>query len=388
MAVTSWRGHCQISYIHLLIQAGIQCNEEFPRCGNCQRLKVQCSFEPPTAATSPSSLSQSSAPDLPFTLAIADLRLFHHYIIEVAPLLPLEKERIKLFQEGYVELGFRYHFLLHSMLALSAIHMFSLDTSKTELITQAHAHQNAALRLVNPVILNTSQDESVPVFVFSSTIAIYSLADLTVRQTFEADHEDIIDGMAACIQLCRGIRAVIGPHWPHIRTWMYGWNINWEADVPDSSNALEAAFPELSRLRQIVQAADTKEQQQACLECVEKCLLFLTAVCRLDDRIRELRLIQIALTEIDPVVLDMLRARNPVALVILAYHAAMMHMRFEVWWLKGLPELLLRHIEQQLEARWLQLLVWPKQVVFQGMMAKGRLRDYESALASVSAPTD
>jgi hypothetical protein len=61
---------------------------------------------------------------------------------------------------------------------------------------------------------------------------------------------------------------------------------------------------------------------------------------------------------------QLLEARSPVALLVLAYFAALMSLRPKLWWLHNWPKLLLEKVEEQLGGdEWQEALAWPKRIV-------------------------
>ena len=61
---------------------------------------------------------------------------------------------------------------------------------------------------------------------------------------------------------------------------------------------------------------------------------------------------------------ELLEGHAPVALLVLAYFAALMSLRPKLWWFQGWPKLLFEKIEESLvEEEWRQALAWPKMVV-------------------------
>lgn len=155
-----------------------KCNEVRPICSNCERLKTPCSL---ATTPSPSVLSPASqvAGAMSHNLLgyergqttqssnLLDLELMHHGITCTAKAFGNEEE-----DPAKSVLQFSYHYLLHASLALSALHLFSKQPSRTELFVQASSHQDTALSLVRPHIADLTEEHSVPVLMFSGVVSI------------------------------------------------------------------------------------------------------------------------------------------------------------------------------------------------------------------------
>ena len=60
----------------------------------------------------------------------------------------------------------------------------------------------------------------------------------------------------------------------------------------------------------------------------------------------------------------LLEAKSQIALLVLAYFAALMSMRPKLWWFQHWPKLLLEKVEEHLVGdEWEEALAWPKRVV-------------------------
>jgi len=69
-------------------------------------------------------------------------------------------------------------------------------------------------------------------------------------------------------------------------------------------------------------------------------------------------------TVLKPEFWRLLEAKSPIALLVLAYFAALMSLRPKLWWFQYWPKLLLEKVEEHLVGNeWEKALAWPKQVV-------------------------
>jgi hypothetical protein len=69
-------------------------------------------------------------------------------------------------------------------------------------------------------------------------------------------------------------------------------------------------------------------------------------------------------TALKPEFWQLLEAKSPIALLVLAYFAALMSLRPKLWWFQNWPKLLLEKVEEHLVGNeWKEALAWPKRVV-------------------------
>ena len=255
---------------------------------------------------------------------------------------------------------------MHGILALSAVHLYSIDHSRHDVIDRCHAHRNNALRLVSPAIVNMTEQEVIPAFILSSFTAITALGDLSMSR-FHSPHDriDMVLAMVECIGLCKGIITVIYPHWEYLKNSWAGPGVVFEdhltAHIP---GPLEVLYPAMVDLLSLARSVETEVERDACLDAVERCFESIAHLERIEDKTTRMRIVQIALIMLQREFLDRLNAKLPIALVIMAHFAAMMHMIPEAWWTNGLPEMLYHHIDHLLDEPWSRLLVWPKSIVY------------------------
>lgn len=148
-------------------------------------------------------------------LPIQDLELLHNFTTVTIPSLHTDLVRQKVWADDFVRLSFSKLYLLHAILALSALHLVSQDRSRTELLALASAHQTAALRLAQPHIAHLTEAESVAIFAFSGFTALSACVE-TSLEFQESDYSgDPIGAILSCFNLNRGIKLVLEPFREH-----------------------------------------------------------------------------------------------------------------------------------------------------------------------------
>ena len=357
-------------------QRHIKCNEERPCCGNCERLEIVCSFASSPAPTRPSStpgVSAYSSPidvvvDIHPSLALEDLELLHHYVLRTASTFFAEGPRLDIIRDEYIRIGFSKIYLLHAILAISALHLYHQDGSRSEMLTRASLHYNAALRLAQPHIVHLTEDHSMAMFAFSGYISVYAMAEACLRLRTNSS-TDPIDEIIACFHLSRGIRAVLGPFYEHLSTSAIS-PILFHEDIDrqareDNSIAFEAPLQRLRARLPPVTTNDDGAQEDANASAMKSLFNYL-AVCDLAAGydFGKLRLVHQWLVEAHKDFLDLLDARDPLALAILAHYAVLVHQGKNTWWLQTWPQALFSHVQDTLDESWSDVLEWPKTKIY------------------------
>jgi hypothetical protein len=350
-----------------------KCNEVKPQCGNCQRLDIACGFaaQPPASPALVSNHSNSvSTPPIiqPSTqpLSILDLELYHHFVYYYsASLVPDPELRTDIFQK-VLEHSLPYDFLIHSFMALSALHLYSKDASRSELFDRACYLQGIAIQHVQPVIANLRQEDSLAALLFSSNTSAFGLAEYMLNP--HHDDTDPIDKIVECFQLSRGIKIVVSPYWPYLtQTWL---KTLFQVKADNSSHedrirtSLASEYPTYSMVRSLAFGQEDAERRKCCLETIEDIFTFIGTLSQYpEDYPTSAYLIDQWVVKLPPVFKDMLVERRPIALIILAYWAVLTSINPRPWHLRGLAEVLIARIETILGDEWAEFLRWPKEHV-------------------------
>lgn len=107
-------------------------------------------------------------------LSSTDAALFTYYIASTA-LSISTPSTADLWQQHVPKLSHQHLFLLHGILALSALHLSHLSPSHNHIIT-ANTHQSIAMPLFRTAITNVTIQNSEAVLIFSHLLILYSFA--------------------------------------------------------------------------------------------------------------------------------------------------------------------------------------------------------------------
>lgn len=257
------------------------------------------------------------------------------------------------------------------MLALSALHIYSQDRSRSTLCERAYFLHHTALRQVQPHIMNLTEEHSIAVCNFSGLAAAIERADFLLNPCHANDQINPIDKILHCFKLSKGVRTVMSPHWEFLKSSWIGPILRLEDNRDEIRPTLDKSFPMLRIVRCLALAQDNKEEREACLYAADRVFLYIGVLASsLESHPTCVKLVDAWPVEVDSAYEEMAVQRKPVALVILAYYAVLMSMKPNSWWFSGWPEILLETIDRILGEDWAELLRWPKEIIHGG----GRFR--------------
>lgn len=170
-----------------------------------------------------------------------------------------------MWSESIVDVAFQHTFLLHGILALSALHKTLVDDqgSRASLLAQADAHMSASLATYLRLIEENAAETVVPCFLLSSICFAYNLATAQVEEP-----EDPLSAILHCFRLLRGVKVVIGQHWaqlqkdPVVHRLLAPVRFMDETPLPEDTECTP-----LLDLKQLAEELDTP-QKEICLEAI------------------------------------------------------------------------------------------------------------------------
>jgi hypothetical protein len=104
-------------------------------------------------------------------LQLDDLRLLHHWTVKTAKELhPPFSQKLRLWQEAVVDLGFQYPFLLHAILGIAAVHkcLSEPHADNRQLLALADSHVNRSLETYRKLLESPTLETAPATFMVSS----------------------------------------------------------------------------------------------------------------------------------------------------------------------------------------------------------------------------
>ncbi|KAF5011178.1 hypothetical protein FDECE_2703 [Fusarium decemcellulare] len=295
--------------------------------------------------------------------SLADLELLEHW--HRYPVTGDMSENTKRLQYDLVRLGFSHHFLLNSILGLTALQLYSEDQSQSKWYARAVAHHQAAITRARRHFEAPDQTQHRALLGFSAFTSMYAVAEPIFRPpgVRSLARFDPIEELLKALHFSRCTLAFVQQNFSSLvisESWLLELGTSHQYTQQD----LETRYPQLAFLRGCIERRCAGREKVACLHAVK--VLF-RRIATLSDNLGDAEPSKVVWgwgLEVDSTFLDLCSARHPVALVILAYFTILMSFYKEHWCLRDWPAGLLEHILGILGGEWEDALKCPSDLIF------------------------
>jgi len=318
-----------------------------------------------------------------------DLELLHFWTTQSVESFVDFNTCIRLFRTTVVELGIVHPFLMHEILALSAVHLAQVRPHKAAFYKQASGiHLAAALELFQPEIANITAANCDACFAFSTSIFTHAWASQDIRipsALFFAPSKSAKD--SPFFPLSHTVPDDENPDVMHVQ---------WVGLQRGTHNILSVKFPErmggvmegpLEPLFAPWRALDPnrpnplpphEEAQLSALSSAwsrPSCTLSATQKCVLDNNLEKLRRVYSMLhynpeisklscvmswfSQITEEFLHMVEEKIPEAMLVIVFYCVTLKKADNMWWVRGKGENLLRTMLAELGGGWEDYTRWP-----------------------------
>lgn len=225
----------------------LQCDENRPTCSNCANRDTVCEYESLTSLLWTSEqrasrhvtrasrsnrdqrtetilgvgantqgivrqiLSESSAPTSSApTLNLQHMELMMQWCNSTYQTLSRNERTDTVWRHAVPEEALSNPFLMHGILALSALHLARTSPEKTRraaYLEQAMAHQNQALELFRDLLCDLNKANSKPMVAFAGIVVLYTFGSPHIRDV--QDPWACIDSLCQVLVLSRGVLQLI-----------------------------------------------------------------------------------------------------------------------------------------------------------------------------------
>ncbi|KAL4811069.1 nucleophile aminohydrolase [Aspergillus unguis] len=193
-----------LSYSAISILISLQCGEELPQCSLCRKRGLDCDY-PPAGEAESQALSVQDTNDTPpipeewpTHTRMLEMRLFHHFIIDVSFTLRSDIIETGHFQVAVPKLATSHPFLLDIILAFSALHLAFLENGDSKWLETALKYQNRACSAFGRVLIDLAPENLGPAFVCSIFIMLCAFAYPCVSQ-----NRDTFDPLSQVLEIHR-----------------------------------------------------------------------------------------------------------------------------------------------------------------------------------------
>ncbi|KAK4888240.1 hypothetical protein LTR27_012850 [Elasticomyces elasticus] len=261
-----------------------------------------------------------------------------------------------------MDLAFAHPYLLHTILSIAALQLFHKEPHNTAYYTQASSHNLAALRYARPNISQSSREHSEPLFLFSAFTSLYAFAEPPLRMLSSGPlfTVDVIGDLLVSFRMARGIMAITASNKDHLKETTDRNGERWPDDTAEVMPTLEADFPQLLTLLDLIGRQCKEEHKHGVLEAVTRLFAIISLLQQRPVADSSIRLIQTWHMHAGPALSTLWEARDPIGMVILAYYAVLVDLRSNVWFFARWPPLILDAVQKSLGSEWQEYLIWPK----------------------------
>ncbi|KAI8150611.1 Sterol uptake control protein 2 [Colletotrichum sp. SAR 10_70] len=291
---------------------------------------------------------------------LTDMQLVHHFTSNTAHTLSENPDFIHLWTTTVPQIAFANDFLLHGILAVSAIHLSHLNPEKRdEYTTISTRHQNIALSKFSPG-LNDIGENNADAYVLHA-ICIFLLNTYSIAHP----HGPITSkDVAQSFILLQGIKSILTLPFAHryisngpLARWLYQGGVepavggNYATKIDDLLNLTRSMAP--------------SEDTSMCQSALEGLKLTFAAVSTPSHRSGLVWRWAVSLPQS---FLELMSQNHPMALVILMYYAALVH-AFErkLWYLNGWGVNVASALDKAIQEPWREWIQWPLRCVRDGV---------------------
>ncbi|KAJ5177406.1 uncharacterized protein N7500_000105 [Penicillium coprophilum] len=345
----------------------VKCDEARPSCTNCAKRHAECEYGSSTsllwANESDSGQAGDSAPGLRSSLSstpgagpadplgilgqlgsenaatsggpalnLQDLELMIQWCNTTFHTLSRNERTDPIWRNIVPEEALSHPFLMHGILALSALHLARTGpepTRRASYLNRAVSHQNQALALFRELLGDVKESNAKAMFAFAAIVVIYTFAFPHTPDV--QDPWSCVDDLYQVLVLTRGVQQVI--HAPRDFT----------------SFLLDSPFGPILRVEEV--QVPIPEDTAAMLKQLRET----NEVCRSRDANHELQVYEAAIANLEemlnwchsgirantiagrwairlkPRFMELLRERDPMALVMLAHYGVLLHYLDHHW---------------------------------------------------------
>lgn len=362
-----------------------KCDGNHPICVNCNTAEMRCSYlsrdvpqivpvYSPTHSGSPAQIptvppppgstnTNTGAAVHPFMVNMTHIELFNNLQSKDFLALEVSRQPDIVPSSIYIRYSLTTPYLMHQVLATSAFHLSTRNTELRDFYREySTGLQNCALSLFqksNPT-MEVTPENFVQMFLFSSLVGVHLLCDTLHYARKSLD--EFIDSFTNTLSVYRGVIAIIEECRELLR------ETELEPGLKTSQILMESMSEEVGcecdSLRNLFGTADLPPSKMA---IYQESTFYLQ---QLFDAHRHVpaNQIRVSLVIVWPILVspdyvELLQQREPIALIILAHYAVLLHRGKDLWLMGDGGRFLLEAICGRLGPDWKDLLKYPSEAV-------------------------
>jgi len=295
-------------------------------------------------------------------LDMSNLELLHHYTT-VTYLSLTGTDHMEVWQIAIPKMAIQYPFLMHELLAVSALHMAYLTPSREdELLTKASRCEALALPSFRALTSDITRENCHAAFAFAGFIITSSLA--SARSLRNQDPILAAQGdLPHWLHLLRGIHLLLGSKWDWLLDGPFAPLVDVKKyPVPYTRNPYDHCLSTLVSLvtPSTLTPNEDREKLLVCYEALDELRMTSSLPFSPNMTLDTKSAVYIWPGRMSHEYLQLIRDREPEALVILAHYCVMLEeVDIQGWYLTGLARKMVESIDQILGPKWRAWIDWP-----------------------------
>ncbi|KAF6836200.1 hypothetical protein CMUS01_05502 [Colletotrichum musicola] len=312
---------------------------------------------------------------------LTDMKLVHHFTSNTSHTLSENPDFANLWTTTVPEIAFAHEFLLHGILAVSAIHLAHLHPDKSEEYTTISTrHQSIALSQFSPGLNDIGENNADACVLHAICIFLvntYSIANPQGPITPKDVGQSFI--------LLQGIKSILTLPFAHrfisngpLARWLY------QGPVEPGVGGCYAA--KIDDLLNLTRSMAPSEDTSTCQSALEGLKVTFAIVSTPGHRFGLVWRWAVSLPQS---FLELMTQNHPMALVILMYYAALVH-AFErnLWYLNGWGMNVAASLDKAIQEPWREWIQWPLRCIREGVdIRRVETRPVTDIAATGPAPT-
>ncbi|KAI1414585.1 hypothetical protein F5Y13DRAFT_158877 [Hypoxylon sp. FL1857] len=352
----------------------VKCDEATP-CSYCVKRNLPCSLEPSSSPSSGSGRT-SKTPDVvsrPYeapSFTFTDFSLYRHFTVSTALAHADDSGSVIVWREVVADLATQYPYLLHEVLALSALHLRSIGPPEQAraLERAAAEHQATAISLFREALARMTAETAPPLFACSCLFIPYHFA--AAKDALSLLFNTETGSLAEWLVLIQGCAAITIEHSAllmrsPLRALLGDLYTPKLEELPNG--------PTDARLVDLCSKLPIVHEYKDCRDAYERTITKLRVCFYISDRTDSSLDRKNAALRFPPLMdqhfREDLAAQLPAALIVMGYWCVLIHRVEERWWLQDRVKPLLLQIEELVRSEYRHLLEWPLEVT--GVYSKG-----------------
>ncbi|KAF8860826.1 hypothetical protein BDZ45DRAFT_724324 [Acephala macrosclerotiorum] len=354
----------------------VKCDEGRPSCANCVRNFLPCSLEfltPSKPVFHPTPARKVLSPEKPTqhgslalhrpmssALDLTSLELLHHYTSFTCLSLGAERD-IQVWQEDTPRIAQSYDFLMKGILAVSALHLSTLQSStirRKELVQSAMRMENLALPAFRHFLSLGRPDDIHAVFAFAGFVVPYMLAvsGSTPNQIPSLDNRHPHWFLSV-----RGLVRLLEKIWPQLMRGPFVLLLE-RALVTDEYgiNPDDVHFVKVYQILQPKPSSSSNDEKAlaVCRAALDELRRIGALPCLACGTVNKVGATYIWPGTISQEFIELLGQRRPEALVIFAHYCVLLKRVNYLWFFVGVGTNMLKAVEKELGVEWKPWIEW------------------------------